>query len=164
MASLATARPAPADPAPADPAPQGGTLSLPSFEAVVALFKERKEPRLAMHLERDVHLVRFAPERLEFNPTPNAPRDLSGRVGACLKQWTGRQWWVTLSSEPGQATLFERNLTGARAIPLVQEILRQFPEATIGVVRDLDGGSGAGLLPFSLPAPDPEDFNGDDDQ
>src|SRR3546814_11307316 len=52
-----------------------------SFTDMVALFAARREGILHAHLVRDVHVVRYEPGRLEFRPSPQAPRDLANRIG-----------------------------------------------------------------------------------
>src|SRR3546814_1299268 len=63
-----------------------------SFTDMVALFAARREGILHAHLVRDVHVVRYEPGRLEFRPSPQAPRDLANRIGQKLGEWTGRRW------------------------------------------------------------------------
>ena len=139
---------------------------------MVKLFKDRKEALLAYHLEREVHLVRYAPPRLEFRPTDKAPRDLAQQLQKILGEWTGDRWAVVVSSEAGQPTLHEATMTGAQANPLVQAVLTTFPNATIGVVRDLaaadDDATVAATDDPALADPDweagdPDDLLGDDD-
>jgi DNA polymerase-3 subunit gamma/tau len=131
------------------------------FSGLVALFGKRREELLKVNLERNVHLVRYDPRacRLEFRPTEHAPKDLAGQVSKLLGEWTGRRWGVMVSNAAGEPTLLERTLTGAQANPLVQVILTAFPQAKIGVVRDLQGAN-SNSLPMA-PPPDPDDFDGD---
>ncbi len=65
-------------------------LRLDSFDAVVELFKAKKEGILLTHIMNDVHLVRFEPGRIELRPTEKAPATLTNRMTACLNEWTGR--------------------------------------------------------------------------
>ena len=134
-----------------DPAPQIETHPVPrasnnvtpeSFEAAVRLFDERREAILCAHLNHDVHLVRYEIGRIELRPEPTAPTDLSARVAACLSEWTGRRWVVTVSNEPGEPTLAQqadaeraRQMEEARADPLVKDIMAAFPGAEIKNVR-----------------------------
>ncbi|HVJ44557.1 MAG TPA: DNA polymerase III subunit gamma/tau [Dongiaceae bacterium] len=118
-----------------------------SFEAVVALFAERREAILHAHLQKDVHLVRFEAGLIEFRPSPQAPRDLAARIGAKLLDWTGKRWMITVSGDQGAATLREQAAARVAAAkeeaarhPLVRTILQAFPGAQIDEVRDLTGG------------------------
>ena len=109
-----------------------------SFEEVVTLVGERKEAVLASQLAQEVHLVRFEPGRIEIHPTERAPKDLSGRLGRLLTDWTGTRWVVTISSKQGEQTLAERR-AGQEAAerdslmsePLVRALLEVFPEAAL---------------------------------
>jgi DNA polymerase-3 subunit gamma/tau len=138
---------APAMDAPADlPAPQ-------SFEDMVALFAARREGILHAHLVRDVHPVRYEPGRLEFRPTPQAPRDLANRIGQKLGEWTGRRWGISISAEAGQPSIAERQAEAKRREretvsrhPLVQSVLQHFPGATIEAIRDLAPPAAAAVV------------------
>jgi DNA polymerase-3 subunit gamma/tau len=147
-AGAATAAVAPAadpvpPPAPPKPAPT-------SFAEIVALFEAQREARLADKLSRDVHPVRCEPGRLEFRPTPAAPRDLAPRVAELLSQWTGRRWMVSVSSDVGEPTLDQQRADAAderraRAMthPLVAAALAAFPGATLEAVRSKNDATGA---------------------
>jgi DNA polymerase-3 subunit gamma/tau len=121
-----------------------------SYEAVVALVAEKREPILHAHLVRNVRPVRFEPGRLEINPSEDAPRNLSGRLAALLTEWTGRRWIVAISSDAGDPSIAERKaaekerlLAAAEAHPLVKAVRAHFPGSQIAAVRELD----APLLP-----------------
>lgn len=150
-------------------APGGGTPPPPTFDKLVALFKTRREAVLSVHLERDVHLVQYAPGRLEYRPTPQAPADLATRVSKCLTAWTGLRWAVMTSTAAGDPTLFEQTMTGAKAHPLIQAALRAFPSASIGTIRDLEpsddlAGSAGPFVPVMMPdADETAEFGGDFD-
>ncbi|MHA1107934.1 MAG: DNA polymerase III subunit gamma/tau, partial [Alphaproteobacteria bacterium] len=137
-AALAVQPVAIAEPAP-DPAPSGPQ----SFEEVVALFANRREPLLHAHLMGDVHLVRFEPGHIEYRAGQNAPSDLANLVSRKLGEWTGANWLVSVSGEQGAATLREQVEAAAAAKrgaaishPLVQAALETFPGATVEAVRD----------------------------
>ncbi len=125
-----------AAPAPAKAEPR-------SFEEVVALFADNREPLLHAHLMGEVHLVRFEPGHIEYNPGANAPADLANQVSAKLGQWTGASWLVSVSKQDGAPTLrqqmdaAEAERRGAAiSHPLVQAALEAFPGATVEAVRD----------------------------
>ena len=109
----------------------------PTFEAVVALFKARKEALIAIHLERDIHLVAYQPPRLEIRLGAEVPSDIPGKIGRLLGEWTGQRWAVIVSNTAGADTLHEQSLSGAKAQDLVKSILKAFPGATIGLIHDL---------------------------
>jgi DNA polymerase-3 subunit gamma/tau len=139
------------------PASAPGSPRPESFLEVVELFRERREGLLTAHLQGDVHLVRFERGRIEFRPEPRAPANLANRISACLAEWTGERWLVSVSSEPGLPTLKEQAASlqahlrqRASQHPLVKAAMAAFPGATIDQVRDLtqaasaDNRAGAG--------------------
>jgi len=114
-----------------------------SFFEVVQLFEQRREPLLRSHLYGNAHLVRFELGRIELRPTEAAPRDLTNRLGQLLTEWTGRRWVVSVSGEPGEATLREQDAARAAGLkseaanhPLVRAVLEAFPGARIEAVRE----------------------------
>ena len=113
------------------------------FADVVALFEANREMRIAQNLTDNVHLVRFAPGRLEVRLKPEAPADLLNKVTSRLKEWTDRQWIVSLSQDDGEATLHDQELAMKARLraeverdPLVRDILSAFPGAEITDIRD----------------------------
>jgi DNA polymerase-3 subunit gamma/tau len=119
-------------------------LRIESFEAVVELFKAKKEGILLTHIMNDVHLVRFEPGRIELRPTEKAPANLTNRMTACLNEWTGTRWFISVSGDLGAPTLKQQAQAAeaemrrrAAEHPLVKAVLDAFPGATIDAVRDL---------------------------
>jgi DNA polymerase-3 subunit gamma/tau len=132
-------------------APTAAPETLPqptSFAEVVALAEARREVLLANHLTGDVHLVHFEQRRIEFRPEAAAPRDLAGRLGRLLQEWTGERWVVSVSDAPGAATLrgarqdlADRQRAAAQESPLVQAVLETFPGAKMVALRDEPPGA-----------------------
>jgi DNA polymerase-3 subunit gamma/tau len=125
-------------------APQAALPQPQSFGDVVALFHARREGILAAHLQSDVHLVQFEVGRIDFRPGERAPSNLPNRVAACLAEWTGKRWLVSVSAQSGEKTLKEQAADLAQAQreeaarhPLIQAVLQAFPGATIDEVRSL---------------------------
>ena len=114
-------------------------LAMPTdYVALVALFAENCEPRLAQLLHDEVRLVDYAPPVLTLTTSPSLSPDFPQRVMACLKLWTGERWTVTLARDGGAPTLHEqqeRRIADERAAvmadPAVQEILAAFPHAEL---------------------------------
>ncbi len=132
-----TAPAPPADATPEQPSPR-------DFRAVAELVKANKELRLYEKLVNHVNLVDFEPGRITLHLGPSAPSDLPRRLGAMLNGWTGEQWLVAVSEEPGSPTLGEQDAAAEddrRAAvarhPLVARVLREFPGARIDRIRDL---------------------------
>ncbi|MBW8270214.1 DNA polymerase III subunit gamma/tau [Caldovatus aquaticus] len=123
--------------------PVASAAPLPgTFREVVAL-ASGKRPMLHAYLLHSVHLVRFAPGRIEIRVEPSAPRDLAAQLAQMLQEETGARWTVALSNAEGEPTLAEQGRAAeaerrelARSHPLVQAILAAFPGATIEAVRD----------------------------
>ncbi|MEE9290839.1 MAG: DNA polymerase III subunit gamma/tau, partial [Alphaproteobacteria bacterium] len=126
----------------AAPAPEA-TASLPvSFEAAVKLLDDAREGILAAELRTQVHLVRYAPGRIEFRPSDSAESTLASRLGGTLTRLTGARWAITLSSADGAPTLSDQTQSLAEAAkreaaahPLVKAALDAFPGAKITEVR-----------------------------
>jgi DNA polymerase III subunit gamma/tau len=163
-------------PAPMAPAPQGGGVrmaqavgqavavpqdagltSLGSFDAVVALIRDKRDMKLLTDVEGGLRLVSYAPGRIEFEPGPGAARDLAARLGQRLQGWTGARWGVSVVSAGGAPTIAEAKaatLDTARAEaaenPLVQAVLAAFPGAKITDIRTpevLEARAAADALP-----------------
>jgi DNA polymerase III subunit gamma/tau len=139
------------------PAPVAAFEPMPKrFDEVVALFDRRREAVLHSHLSAHVHLVHFEPGRIEFRPTPEAPRDLANRLGQLLSEWTGTRWLIAITETEGEPTLRQgqerreaelRN--GVAAHPLVKAVLETFPGATITAVRERFAASAEGESDFT---------------
>ncbi len=126
---------APPEPAPALPRPA-------SFEAIVALFRERTEPRLAHILSDELRLVEFAPESippaLVLAHDKRQSKEQLAVIGRRLSEWTGRDWQVNFVTEGGAPTLHEAalaadaaRLDAAGADPLVAALIAEFPDAEL---------------------------------
>jgi DNA polymerase-3 subunit gamma/tau len=144
------------------PAPAGPQ----NFAELVALFSERREALLHAHLVADTHLVRFQPGHIEFRSGPNAPSDLATRVAARLRDWTGAQWLVSVSSEEGAPTLQEQRDAAAAARrgaavnhPLVRAALETFPGARVEAVYEREAEPPEAA---PLPAPDEDEDDPED--
>ena len=129
--------------APAPPAP----VELADFDAVAALFRERREPRLHSHLVRDAHLVSFEPGRIALRLGERVPPGFPAEVARRLSRWTGAPWTVSAVEEGGGATLAEQHedarrdlFERARRHPLAQRTLEIFPEAAIADIRPIQPG------------------------
>lgn len=139
-------RPEP-EPAPTADAGEGSQARLDTFNDLVALAGAMKEGILQSQLLTQVHLVAFEPGRMEFRPAEGAPDNLAGELGKFLQSVTGERWMVTVSNEPGQATLGDQRAQAqaeekseVSEHPLVKAVMETFPGAEISDVRHPDGG------------------------
>ncbi len=136
------------------------TLSIGSFEELIALAVDKRDIAAKMALERDVRLVRCEDGQLEIALEPSAPKTLVHDLQRKLTGWTGKRWIVVVSKEQGAPTMraqadaqqaeIERDV---QSDPLVQAVLSRFPGAKIvGVTQNVpEGGEFA-----SEPGPDGE--------
>jgi DNA polymerase-3 subunit gamma/tau len=127
-----------------EPTAQAALAPMPSdFSEVLALVRARRETILASHLAGDVHLVRFERGRIELRPNNRAPRNFAGSLSRLLQEATGERWVVTISQEPGEATLRDQEQASAERarkeilnLPLVRAVLETFPGARLKDSRE----------------------------
>jgi DNA polymerase-3 subunit gamma/tau len=138
------------------------TLTIGSFEALIALTQEKRDISMKMALERDVRLVRCEDGQLEIALEASAPKTLVHDLQRKLTAWTGKRWMVVVSQEKGSATVRaqaeERQAElerGVQSDPLVQAVLKRFPGAkVVGVTQNApDAGDAA---PEATPLDDEE--------
>ena len=144
---------------------------LESFEALLELVSEKRDLGLKHALEHGVHLVHFEAAqadkggRLEIRlagEQANIAQDLTRK----LREWTGQNWMVSLSSETGDQTIASRRQTAAdirheaaMADPLVKVALDVFPDARIEAITELDAPA---LSPADTDAGGDTDIGGED--
>lgn len=132
----------------AAPAPVASAAeNAPSFrglEELAAYAQAHGAPLLKVHIENDMQLVRIEPGRLEFVPTPRAPRTLAADLAQRLKDWTGTRWTVTVAKDGGAPTIAQAKQAAKQARvervlqePLVRAVMDRFPGAEIIAVRDV---------------------------
>jgi DNA polymerase-3 subunit gamma/tau len=163
--SSAAASPRPSD----EPVAQLGTaeaaeptLSLGSFQELIALVAEKRDINTKMALERDVRLVRFEDGQIEIALQPSAPKTFVHDLQRKLTAWTGKRWIVVVSKEQGAPTMraqadarqaeVERDV---QSDPLVQAVLSRFPGAKVVAVTQ--NAPEAGVPDAAPPEEDEED-------
>ncbi|MCY4179365.1 MAG: DNA polymerase III subunit gamma/tau, partial [Litoreibacter sp.] len=122
--------------------PENALARFARFDHVVELIRANRDVKLLVEVETTLQLASYAPGRIEFVPTPNAPRDLAAKLGARLQQWTGNRWAVTVVNEGGAPTIAavrdaEENALKAEAAehPMFKATLAAFPGAKIVEIR-----------------------------
>lgn len=122
--------------------PEQALARYPTFTSILSLIRSSRDMKLLVEVETTLQLASYAPGRIEFVPTVNAPRDLAQRLGARLQQWTGSRWAVSVVNEGGAPTIAserdaEENALKARATehPLMRATLAAFPSAQIIDIR-----------------------------
>ena len=123
-------------------APDIALARYPAFAAVVELIRANRDVKLLIEVENHLRLARYSPGRIEFEPTPHAPRDLAATLSQRLQSWTGARWGVSVVSEGGGNTIAEDRDAGRLAAeaeamqnPLVQAVFAAFPTARITDIR-----------------------------
>ncbi|TCO71962.1 DNA polymerase III subunit gamma/tau [Rhodovulum euryhalinum] len=126
-------------------APETTLAAYAAFDQVVELIRANRDMKLLFEVESCLRLVSYAPGRIEFEPTADAPRDLAARLGQRLQDWTGARWGVSVVGSGGAPTLAEtraaeedRLAIAAKAHPLVRAVFDAFPEAQIIDIRAPD--------------------------
>ena len=123
-------------------------LSSPqTFEDVIALADKMNERILRTNLISNVHLVRFEPGTIVFQPGDNMPREFSQELTRFLNGTTDRRWVVTISlDEQGAASVQQREDAAQVArrdeiaqTSFMQSVMETFPGAEIAEVRELGG-------------------------
>ena len=124
-----------------------------SFAQVVGLIRERRDMKLLVEVETTLRLSRYAPGRIEFEPTSEAPRDLAARLAARLQGWTGQRWAITVVNTGGGKTIAEDKdrdeaaaVLKARENPLVQAVIAAFGKVEIKI-RDVVSEAAFEALP-----------------
>jgi DNA polymerase III subunit gamma/tau len=154
----------------------GPDLSLyPSFASVVALIEETRDIKLLIEVKTCLRLISYAPGRMEFQLTDDAPGDLIPRLKRALQLASGANWIISLANEGGAPTIAEQDRATADAAqaeiarhPLMQSVMAAFPKARIATIRtraELLAAAQAEALP-DLPDPDdlPEDWDPFEDE
>ena len=113
-----------------------------TFDHVLDLIRDKRDMALLLAVEGHVRLAKYSPGRIEFEPTPDAPRDLAATLAQRLQGWTGSRWGVSVVGSGGAPTVAElrdaeRLKAEAEAMdnPLVQAVLASFPGAKITGIR-----------------------------
>ncbi|KGJ10026.1 DNA polymerase III subunits gamma and tau, partial [Paracoccus sanguinis] len=130
----------------AAPEPQraaDAVAAYPDFQSVVDLIRRMKDGLLLTQVEDHVRLVRYTPGRIEFEPTPEAPRDLAQRLAERLRGWTGgARWGVSVTAQGGGPTLSERKAEArakaeaeAMQNPVIAAIFAAAPGARFAEIR-----------------------------
>ena len=141
-AALATNNPAPQR-AVSQPeaSPQPGITSLLEIAELAA---RHRDAFLRTQIEKYLLPVRVEDGRLDVAVTAEAPASLTGQLSTALKDWTGRQWVVTVVPDPGGiTTLWAERDARIREIPLVKAALEAFPHGKM-TVRELNKSGGDG--------------------
>jgi DNA polymerase-3 subunit gamma/tau len=113
-----------------------------SLTDLAELAAQHRDIKMKAMIRKFLRPVRIEPGKLEIALQGDAPKAFLGELDGKLRQWTGRRWMISISSEAGGPTLEEidaeehrERLRDASQDPDVAAILEQFPGARIRDVR-----------------------------
>jgi DNA polymerase III subunit gamma/tau len=125
----------------AAPASKGGSAAaqIPAdFSALIARLEQAGRHQLAVQLHDQVGLVRYAPPELVLKPMRPLGGDWPRDLAIALKSATAATWQISLSDEPGEASLLdqekmaeERVRADVLADPNVQAVMDAFPDSEL---------------------------------
>ncbi|MEM8934872.1 MAG: DNA polymerase III subunit gamma/tau [Pseudomonadota bacterium] len=143
------------EPAPSAPIKAGAAMPDPkSFEEVAKLAGKMRDAKLRAEIETHMHLVTFAPQRIEVRLSQNAPEGLVGRLTQALKTWTGKRWMLSVNTEgQGEATLRDARMQETLDDPMVKAAMEIFPGAEITRISEIE----TPLTPADTEEDPPED-------
>lgn len=123
-------------------APETALARYARFEDVVELIRHNRDVKLLVEVETGLRLARYAPGRIEFTPTEDAPPDLAARLSQRLQTWTGARWGVSVVSDANVPTIAETRDADqieakreAMKNALVQAVFEAFPDSEITEIR-----------------------------
>jgi DNA polymerase-3 subunit gamma/tau len=123
-------------------APTPGLELYAQFSHVVDLVRQHRDVKLLVEIETSLRLAHYAPGRIEFEPTKDAPTDLAARLSSRLQNWTGNRWAISVVSEGGAKTIAEDRDSEAAALeaeakahPMMAAVFDLFPTAKILEIR-----------------------------
>ncbi len=119
-----------------------------NFEEAIQLFKRMKEILLFEQLRSAVRLIHFEKGKIELATEAHATKDLAGRVGDCLSQWTGERWIVIVSRIKDGSSLqtikeqelsaFEAERSALKQHKVIRPIIQQWQGAEITAIRPIN--------------------------
>lgn len=123
------------------PTPPPSEIKMPAtFEEVLELVIQAREPILHSHLAHDVHLVDYKPGHVLIRLADNAPETIPQRLRQILETATKTSWTIELSEKAGGETVVhqqkevkKQSEEAARNHPLVESIVEAFPGSTVTV-------------------------------
>ena len=119
--------------------PKDGAPWVRSFDDVVKLAGRMRDAKLRTELESYVHLVSFKEGKIALRLHDDAPSDLANRLTLRLKEWTGKQWLVTVDQNAeGNETVRDARTREVMTHPMVQKALEIFPDAKVTAIREAD--------------------------
>ena len=123
-------------------APAPGLERYNQFSQIVELIRQHRDVKLLVEIESYLRLANYAPGRIEFEPTQEAPTDLAARLSSRLQGWTGQRWAISVVNTGGGKTIAEERDAEAAALeaeakahPMMAAVFDLFPTAKILEIR-----------------------------
>lgn len=124
-------------------APAQSISAMPeSFQEVLKIVAQSREPLLYSSLMQDIHLVSFNPGKIVLRLGERASTSLPTQLQTLLTDKTGQNWEVQVVKEGGAATIVDQNRQhalqmeqAALAHPIILEMMAQFPGISAKVER-----------------------------
>lgn len=111
-----------------------------TFEAMADLFLHAKEGLLHGHLLHDVHLINYEPGKITCGVSTRVPKNFAHVLKVACERITNCEWQVTLVADTSAPTLVqmraiakEQKRQEALQHPLIQDILKVFPQANVTI-------------------------------
>jgi DNA polymerase-3 subunit gamma/tau len=116
--------------------------SLPkTFDDLVAMIAQAREPMIHTHLIHDVQLIEYLPGKLVLHLNNRLPKNFVAELDKVLQNITKTSWQIIIEAKkPAQPTLAEQKRAQQQLLtqeslnhPLVQKLTEAFPGSTIAV-------------------------------
>ena len=115
-----------------------------TFAELVKLFEKHGDPEIAFQLNDNVHLVSYDIGRIDIRPNSRVPKNIAGRMSSDLKDWTGKNWVISLSQEIGEDTLHIKDIAEQDALKemilnndLIKSVFAAFDGANLVDIRKI---------------------------
>ena len=112
----------------------------PSFEELVFLISQAREPMVYSHLLHDVEIIDYQPGEMTFYLKPEIPATFLPTLQKILQTLTHRSWKINLSPHPGQGSIKQQQEVARQQLtqkalehPVVKSFQQAFPEAVIKI-------------------------------
>jgi len=109
-----------------------------SFEDLLKMLQNAREPVLYSHILQDIHLVSYAPGVMTVRLAERGEKTLPTQMRQALERMTGQPWIINIVAEGGAPTLaqqkksdHEARVRESEGHPLVQSLMEGFPGAIL---------------------------------
>jgi DNA polymerase-3 subunit gamma/tau len=105
------------------------SLTIKTFKDLIEVTTKEQEVELKYDLERNVKLVSFTPGKMSITFNEKLNKNFIKILTEKLLKWTGKRWFISLSKEQGEETIYEKNLTNKKdklAKEMNSEVVKNF--------------------------------------